>query len=221
MCFSAAVSFTAGTALIAVGTISIRKSTNVPQTLLSSIPIMFGVQQFSEGILWLSLVRPEPGLFVVPATYLFLFFAQVVWSSFVPLAILRLEQDPEKQKMLRALLLIGIVVSCYLAYCLMFYKVDAVIDCYHILYSLYFPQVFANIVGLLYFMAVVGPLFVTGTREIRPLGILIMVSLFITAIFYQYYLISVWCFFASIISMHILFAIIKLNGGETQKTGVR
>ena len=221
MCFSAAVSFTAGTVLVTVGAISVGKSTTVPQALLSSIPVMFGVQQFAEGVLWLSLVRPEFGVFVVPAKYLFLFFAQVVWPLLVPFIILRLEPEPEKRKVLRALAVTGMFVSFYLAYCLMTYRVDASIDCYHILYSLYFPEVLVEIVAVLYVIAVIGPLFVSGIREIRPLAISIVISLAITAIFYQYYLISLWCFFAAILSVEILYAVFSLNSDDGRKVSFR
>ena len=55
MCFSAEASFGASAILLTIGVISLNKSVNVPQKVLSCIPFIFGVQQFSEGILWLSL----------------------------------------------------------------------------------------------------------------------------------------------------------------------
>ena len=48
MCFSATTSFAAGTALTAVGVISVRKSAGKAELPLALVPLLFGVQQISE-----------------------------------------------------------------------------------------------------------------------------------------------------------------------------
>lgn len=55
MCFSATASFTAGTALSAVGGLTLRKSRGKAELPLALVPLMFGIQQLSEGVLWVSL----------------------------------------------------------------------------------------------------------------------------------------------------------------------
>ena len=55
MCFSATASFTAGTALTAVGGLTVRKSRGKAELPLALVPLLFGIQQLTEGVLWLSL----------------------------------------------------------------------------------------------------------------------------------------------------------------------
>src|SRR6188768_3673276 len=59
--------------------------------IIASIPLIFAVQQFTEGFLWLSLTSPRFAGLQSVATIVFLFFAQVVWPVWVPYAILKLE----------------------------------------------------------------------------------------------------------------------------------
>lgn len=49
MCFSATASFTAGTALVGVGSVTLRKSHGRRELRLALIPALFGIQQLSEG----------------------------------------------------------------------------------------------------------------------------------------------------------------------------
>ena len=62
MCFSATASFAAGTALSAVGGLTLRKSQGKVELPLALVPLLFGVQQFSEGFLWLSLGGDLPAV---------------------------------------------------------------------------------------------------------------------------------------------------------------
>ena len=98
MCFSASASFGAGIVLSAIGIASIKKSETKPQLFFASIPLFFAVQQITEGFLWLALSKPDYALLRWPATYIFLFFAQVVWPFWVPFAILMLEKEQKQKK---------------------------------------------------------------------------------------------------------------------------
>jgi len=55
MCFSASVSFGASALLTTCGALSIRKAQGPAQKLFASTPFFFGIQQFSEGCIWLAL----------------------------------------------------------------------------------------------------------------------------------------------------------------------
>lgn len=55
MCFSAGASFAAGTALSIVGVLTVRNSRGARELPLALIPLLFGVQQLTEGVLCLSL----------------------------------------------------------------------------------------------------------------------------------------------------------------------
>jgi len=74
MCFSAQASFTASAIIIATGAVCVKKSTTAPQGILACIPLIFGIQQFTAGILWLSLSHPEMQRWNNLATHIFLLF---------------------------------------------------------------------------------------------------------------------------------------------------
>lgn len=211
MCFSASVSFGAGAVLAVAGVLTLNRVKTSTQYVFATIPMFFAIQQFSEGLVWLSLSNPNFSTLEPMATVTFLIFAQVVWPVWVPLSIVMLEQNAKRKKILFTLLAMGATLSLYLGYCLMTYPVKASIVSYHIDYSLSFPLAFIWISGLFYFIpTVVSPL-ISSRKRVPLLGLAILASYFFTKIFYTNYVISVWCFFAAIISIIVLFIITEIN----------
>ena len=218
MCFSAEASFGASAIVLTIGLIAIKKSTTVPQRILSCIPLIFSAQQFTEGILWLSLSHPGLSHWNNIATYAFLIFAQVVWPIVVPLSVMLMEKETNNKKVLIGLLVLGIIVSSYLSWCLLFYKVHASVSCNHIRYDVDYP-IFKHS-GIIYFMAAALPPIISSIKRLRLFGIIIILSYVVTKVFYEYYLVSVWCFFAAFVSIIILSVIIEFNKPTKQIAGI-
>lgn len=211
MCFSAPASFTASAALLIIGVIAIRKASTTPQRVLAGVPLLFSVQQFSEGLLWLSLSAPGHEHWHHASMYIFLVFAQVIWPSYVPFFVLLPERHPIRKRILRFLLATGIGTSLYLSYCLLLYPVSAVIDGYHIRYDLDFPLGNKWHSGISYIIAAVFSPFISSSKHLRFIGALLLGSYLVTRIFYHDYLISVWCYFAAVLSLTILALIVHSN----------
>jgi hypothetical protein len=211
MCFSATASFGASTILLTIGIVTIKKAQSTPQRFLAVIPLIFSVQQFAEGGLWLSLTHSAYASLHNFFMYLFLAFAQVVWPIFVPLAILLLETEPVRKKVLLAFLAIGILTGGYLLFCILFYKVEAFVSSHHIGYAQEFPLIHLRMSGVMYFIPTVVSAFISSVKPLRLFGGLILLSFIITKVFYSDYVISIWCYFAAIISLLILYIIILLN----------
>jgi len=57
-------------------------------------------------------------------------------------------------------------------------------------------------------LATIAPLFISSIKRIHFVGTIMGLSFIVSAIFYKEFLISVWCFFAAIISF-VVFYIIK------------
>jgi len=112
---------------------------------------------------------------------------------------------------LKLLVAAGAVVSIYLGYCLLSYPVDAKIIGYHISYGQYYHVKPADLIGMLYIIATIAPAFFSGIKRMRYLGIAILISYIMTKIFYTDYIVSVWCFFASVISIAVLAIIHKMT----------
>lgn len=211
MCFSASASFTAGVVLSVIGVASIRKSSTRSQLAFATIPMIFAVQQICEGFLWLALETPSFSSLQAMMTYLFLFFAQVVWPLWVPLAIYLLEENPKRKKIQKGLLGMGILVSAYLAYCLLSYPVLGKVLGYHISYEQDYPEALSLYGGGFYVIATILPPFLSSVKRMWMLGLLILISYIITTIFYEDYIVSVWCFFASVISICVLFVMYEMQ----------
>jgi hypothetical protein len=200
MCFSPEASFAGGAIISAIGIATIRKVHKPTQLVFAAIPLFFGIQQVAEGLLWLTL--PDPHLLAVQktGTYVFLIMAQVIWPSMIPVSVILMEENAGRKRFLLILTGLGMVLSLYYAFCLLSFDVNPQISGYHILYKTGFPQSLSNPAFFVYLIVTITPLFISSIRKTWILGILMMLSCLVTAIFYRQYLTSVWCFFAALIS---------------------
>lgn len=216
MCFSAEASFGAGIVLSAIGIANIKKVSHKSQLMLAGIPFLFAFQQFSEGMLWIYLKENQNQDAVDFFKYLFLFFAQVLWPLWVPTAFLLLEKNGNLRKLITLTLLVGLTVSLYLGYCLLNYKVTVAIVDHHIQYTLFYAQSIASISGILYVTPTVIPPFISSIQRTTALGAIILVSYITTKIFYDQYVISIWCFFAAILSAALYWVMLNLKKVQLQ-----
>jgi len=211
MCFSPEASFAGGAIISAIGAITIRKVHKPSQILFACIPFFFGLQQFAEGFLWLTLPLSQYQGFQKVFTYIFLTMAQVIWPLFIPLSVLLMEEVERKKKIIRILLLVGGILSLYYTICLFTFNVNPQIVGYHIKYYNDFPDSLANVAFLFYLIATITPLFISSVKRIHLMGILMSLSCLVTAIFFTQYLTSVWCFFAALISAVIYWILSDLQ----------
>lgn len=211
MCFSAGASFGAGAVLTVIGVVSIKKTHRASQLLFASIPFVFGVQQIAEGVLWRTLPNPDYLNTQKIFTYIFLFFAQVLWPLWVPIAILLLEKNATRKIIQKVWVVAGLMVGLYLAYCLMAFHVEAKIVGHHIAYLQDYPDSLRKYVILLYAFATIVPPFFSHIRRMWMLGISILIAYVVTAVFYNHYILSVWCFFSSIISLSVYAIMVEIS----------
>jgi hypothetical protein len=202
MCFSAEASFAGGFIISAIGVATVRKVHKPSQILFSAIPLFFGIQQIVEGFLWLTLPLPDQEVLRHVSTYVFLVMAQILWPVIIPLSVLLMEDSEKKKKYLISLLFAGMALASYYAYCLLSYNVFPQIQGYHIFYENDFPKspAFIIISFIIYLITTITPLFVSSIKKTHLLGILMTLSCLVTVIFFTQYLLSVWCFFAALIS---------------------
>ena len=148
MCFSASASFGAGVVLTAIGVASIKKTGHPSQRLFASIPLIFGIQQIAEGVLWVTLPNSDYINTQKFFTYTFLFFAQIVWPLWVPIAVLLLEKNATRKIIQKILVVAGIMIGSYLAYCLLNFHVEAKILGRHITYLQDYPSSLLSLIHI-------------------------------------------------------------------------
>jgi hypothetical protein len=203
MCFSAGASFASGVVISAIGIAAINEVHKPSQRVFALIPVLFGIQQLSEGCLWLTLSTMDFMILRKISTYVFLITAQVLWSWVITLSVLLMEEEPRRRKILKGLLVIGIALSMYYSYFLFFHKVSSqILDC-HILYTTESPESLSLVTFILYLSVTVAPFFVSSKKRMSRLGIIMTLSCLAAVVFYKLYLTSVWCFFAAIMSIYI------------------
>lgn len=207
MCFSTEASFIATAALGATGIVAMKKTERRSDLALAAIPFLFAIQQLGEGVQWLAFNAMIDPFWLTPGKYLFLLFAQVVWPAWVPFAIYRSEPEPRRAKLLIPFLIAGFGLAAYHLYCMMNYNVTAIAGDHHILYRLEYFQFSKHFSNVVYFATAVIPPFLSTNRRMQLVGLANLISLAATFIFYREYLLSVWCYFAALISVSILWAV--------------
>lgn len=218
MCFSAAASFGAAIALTSIGAITYKKAGSFPLRALALIPLLFGIQQFMEGVVWIASSYDSFAGLKKLSTYGFILFAWVIWPIYIPYAFLKNEKPGIRKVGLRATGFLGILVVSVLIYILLSRGVEArIVDC-SILYHFDFEHALSWIFSLSYVTAVVLPTLLSRMPFSWMLGIVNIITFSISKIYFANHVISVWCFFAAISSI-ILFHIITKEKSKVKTIG--
>lgn len=224
MCFSAEASFTSAGVLAIIGAITLREARKEtsPQKLcyLAVIPLMFALQQFFEGIVWVTM-PPEYDYFLLHKISVqgFLIFAGMFWPVWIPYTLYSLEEDPKRKKILCVTLSLGIIVAAASALSMIIFGNEAHIVAHNIAYPLplnaqehgLFPYSkigYVIILGL-YVLVTIGSSFISTVRYVWIFGVLTLIGFIGAQILYAKAFGSVWCFFAAIISIVCYFIVKK------------
>jgi hypothetical protein len=213
MCFSAEASFGASAVLIAVGiyctTVAARKD---PAYLpLAAAPVVFGVQQFLEGLVWKGLQQQNERLMAM-ASLGFLFFALVFWPAWAPFCAAVIEPGRLLKGWLALVSLLALIGGLVMYIPLVIHAsmcLETGISRHSIQYRFQTQRVFSGIPQgvwqLLYVLAIAAPLGVTANRRFSAFSLLSVAAAIISHVFYWYAYTSVWCFFAAILLLYLCY----------------
>jgi len=189
---------------------------------LSLIPVAFGIQQGFEGLVWLGLTSNNAE-WVKAGSLCFLFFSHGFWLVWMAFAALCLECRAWAKKVLLGTVMVGAVFAVSLCGPFFYGGVfrhafasgsflgvsepfraiahNGSIDYQtQIIYDQFFRR---DISRCIYLLIVTGPLGLSQQLPLRLLGGLGALSLVVTYAFFNYAFVSVWCFFAAILSLCI------------------
>jgi hypothetical protein len=209
MCFSASASLTTSAVLIPTGIYCVRTALDRDRAYraIACLPLFFGIQQACEGFIWLGIDGENP-IQILRFALGFLFFSHFVWPAWIPLSALMLEEHPLKKKVLYALTAIGTLYGSMLYVPLVLnsdwlhlrvvnrsidYQLKLVSD--HIMPS--------QISVWFYVFLILIPLFMSSLRSLNILGVAIAASETLARFAFNYAFISVWCFFAALLSVYV------------------
>lgn len=216
MCFSAEVSFGSAAIITTVGVIAYKKAKNKPQKLLAIIPMIFGAQQFSEGFVWLASTYDLFSWVLQLSSYFFIIFAWIIWPIYIPYTLWRLEKKMTRKEILYAFAIVGCFVTAILIYVLFKYNLYSQIQDNSVQYKIGISSPYVWIISSIYFGITTLSHFISSVKKMWILGALNLVTFFFSRIYFNEYFISVWCFFAALSSLAILWIITSLNKEETE-----
>jgi len=197
MCFSATASFSAGAVLLGLGALTLKSARRPRELPFAAIPLLFAIQQLSEGVIWLTFRYDAPQLNAV-MTHLYSFFSHVLWPVYVPVAVLLIEPPGWRRRALLVFVAAGVAVGAYLLYILAAFPIVSRPTGQHIEYVS--PHFFALAAMTLYLMSTTLSPFLSTYRTVKVFGGLALLSFVAVYGFYATWFISVWCFFAALLS---------------------
>ena len=124
MCFSATASFSAGTILLGLGALTLKSARSPRELPFAAIPLLFAVQQLSEGVIWLTFRYEAPQLNVA-MTHVYSFFSHVLWPVYIPVAVLLIELPGWRRQALLVFVAAGVLVGAYLLYILAVFPISS------------------------------------------------------------------------------------------------
>ncbi len=202
MCFSASASFIAGTSLSAVGIAALRSTEARTEQPLATIPLLFGIQQLTEGVIWLTFDHDAP-LLKQAMTYVYSGFSHVLWPMYVPFAMGVLEAGRWRKRTLFAFEAAGLAVGLYLLYSIVARPLVAEVVGQHIVYDS--PHFYQIPVMVVYLAATCVSCFFSSHGFVRLFGVLSLLSFVAAYAVHAAAFFSIWCFFAALLSLLIYF----------------
>jgi hypothetical protein len=224
MCFSPEMSMAAGVTLLPAGAYSMSVAFRKDRHYLpiAVTPLLFGIQQLCEAGVWRGIDRGDASL-VESAAIAYLFFAIAFWPGWVPLGIASIEGNSGKRRLFLIMSIVGFGLGalCYFPATLHYGQWLTVgVVGHSIRYDFSrMPDVhtFLGVIWqLIYFVNVTFSLLMSRDHQLRPLGITIALSAAAAQILFQFAFISVWCFFAAIVSVHIVIILLRLPNPPSQ-----
>src|SRR5271168_1383630 len=202
MCFSATANFVGSGALGALGVVTLTKVKHRRELLFAALPALFAVHQFIEGFVWLGL----DGILSPAVTHdmgaAFMLYAQGLLPFLLPLSVLLFEPDGKGRWRMLPFLAVGTGTTLYILWALTAFPTQVYVRGNSIVYI---NQATNNTaVAVLYVIATCGSLFFSKIKMMVVFGGANLVILLAVMAMKRYAFTSLWCAYAAIVSVIIL-----------------
>jgi len=185
--------------IAAVGVACLVKVRRRRQWPLALLPLLFGLHQLTEGLVWLGLDGQLTRAVFTQAVTAYLIYSQVFLPSWVPLAVLIQESEARRRRLLGALLLIGAGVSLQAAWGLWEYRSMVTVAGHSLIY--YNPAIWSYEFATAYVVATCGSLVLASDRRLLAFGLLNLAAIAAVVLWKEQTLTSVWCAYAALMSV--------------------
>jgi hypothetical protein len=202
MCFSPEADFTAGALVAAVGVETLRRVRAPRELIVGALPLLFGIHQLVEGLVWLGLRGQISSGLTGAATEAYIVYAHAVLPAIVPVGLMLLEPDRRRLRRVWPFAILGLLLGVYLLWQVTAYPVWAQQAAHCIIYTTHTPN--DVIVTVLYVIATCGPALISSRRYLRRFGLVSLVGAVGAALVRADAVTSLWCVYAALVSVLIL-----------------
>lgn len=203
MCFGPTPSFVSSFVLTVIGVAALKQVRGSKILLIAVFPLIFAFHQFNEGLLWMILKYGYAAQAQPMVTFTFLFIALFFWPIYTPVSIYILEPNTLRKKLMLPFILLGVITGCHLFSTLLYNISSAsVINC-SITYDFGLPESQEIVMTIMYLGSIFGATLFSTYHVVVLIGIINFILCCIAGYIYFETFISVWCFFASLLSVMI------------------
>jgi hypothetical protein len=150
-------------------------------------------------------------------------FAMIVWPFWIPITMRLLEKERKRKKILNSFIVLGVAVSAVVVFLLINVPLRLIPETHHLHYQFELAQSTKNLVWIftvMYVLATVVTPFLSSFKEMKWLGIVFLVAYIIAQFLFPGFIVSVWCYFAAVLSIVVLWIVSRLVKIEKQKIAV-
>jgi hypothetical protein len=158
-----------------------------------------------EGLLWLDLAQPEAGALRPFLVHAFQGYAEVLWTTFAPLAAFLIEPERGRRRLIALCLAVGVALSIYVLAEMIAYPYHASAGTGHIVYSN--GHTYPTGIEVPYVLATTVSLMLSSNRAVQLLGAVILAGFAVAYFSFHHAYISVWCFFAAVASVLVYWCV--------------
>jgi hypothetical protein len=212
MCFSLEASFAAGAVLVPAGVYCLQAAARKrPRWLpLAAVPLIFGLQQISEGFVWLGLRHDDREL-THTASLAFLFPALALWPFWIPFLAWCMENHPVRKRFFFGLTVFSTVwfLGFYVPLAtgpatLLTTQVQHHSIAYEYAELGILHLVPRGLTELCYLLLVTVPLLVSNDTWPRCWAWAIVAAATVAFMLFEHAFVSVWCFFAAALAVYLV-----------------
>ena len=199
MCFSPEADLIGGSVISGIGIDALRHVDHRPSHVaLAGLPILFGVHQLVEGIIWLSLQGHLPAGLGRTALWVYLIVAFVILPILVPLAVAAIEPARWRRRVAAGFSAVGIAVAAVLLAAMVRGPMTVRLRPYHLAYGVRLTD--GLTVVILYVVATCGAALFSSDRRIVTFGVANLAAIATITFLTVDGFASVWSAWAAIIS---------------------
>jgi hypothetical protein len=212
VCFAPEADAFVGAIVIGVGIDALRHVRRPEQIVLASLPLLFGVHQLTEAFVWWGLQGHDAEIVERVAVWAYLVFAFTLLPILVPVAVGLIERVTARRWVMFGFGVLGVTVATALTVAMFRGPVHAAIEGRRIAYDVD-AQAHGGQLTALYVVATCGALLASSYRDIARLGALNLVAIPVLIWLTISGFVSLWCFWAAIMSIAIAFHLRRVEGG--------